>query len=492
MIFDWTQWGLRSAFALLVWIPISLFLFMRERPTRAATHTLVWGMMWLPEAAGFDFPALPPLTKYSISACCALAGLWWKARSRFKAARIGRGYDWLVIIMMLAEVGTVLTNQDPLEYGSWKTVHLPAFLAYDGLSAAVRDFLEICVPCVLGRALIRSRRDLYDVLQILVVAGLVYTVPILWELRMSPMLHDQLYGFTPRADWSQNLRLGGYRPTVFMGHGLVVGFFMFLCTTAAITLHKAGKRTLWGVPMGYLIGYLFIILVLVKATAALLYAAVGFVLIRMLSIKSQLRIFLFLAFVVVSYPLSRITNVFPTQPLLSAAGTFGADRVQSLQFRFDNEDILVIKGIERPIFGWGGFSRERVYSDETGKDLVVQDGAWIARFGTHGVVGFVCYFAVLLWPVVVAARGMREVKSRTDRALLSGLAFMVVICCVNMLPNMHLPNLQFFFAAGLATLMRQLPRQQAIAAAAAIPAQQAPPLHVPELAQRHLHLPRSR
>ncbi|MET0386226.1 MAG: hypothetical protein ABW321_09730, partial [Polyangiales bacterium] len=105
-----------------------------------------------------------------------------------------------------------------------------------------------------------------------------------------------------------------------------------------------------------------------------------------------------------------------------------------------------------------------VYDDETGKDLVVQDGAWIAMFGTHGTVGFVCYFAVMLWPIVAAARGMRRIREKPDRVLIAGLGFMVVVCGVNMLPNMHLPNLQFFFAAALATLVRELPRQAALAA----------------------------
>jgi hypothetical protein len=414
---------------------------------------------------------LPPFSKYSISALCALVGVFIWGRKRLRAARFGRGYDLLAFTIMLGQIGTVLTNRDPLTYGSWTTIHLPAFTAYDGISAAVRDFLEVCVPCLLGRALIRSQRDLHDLLQIMVVAGLVYSLPILYELRMSPMLHVNLYGFAPRTDWSQNLRLGGYRPTVFMGHGLVVGFFMFLCTTAAVTLHKAGKRVLWGViPMPYVIAYMFVMLVLVKATAALLYAGAGLVLIRWLSVKNQLRIMVLLAFVVVSYPFMRLTDVFPTKALLSAAATFGADRVQSMQFRFDNEDILVLKGVERPIFGWGGFSRERVYDSDTGKDLVVQDGAWIARFGTHGTVGFVCYFLVLLLPIVAAARRMTRIPNRRDRTLLCGLGFMVVVCCVNMLPNMQLPNLQFLFAAALATLLEQLPKQAQRAAELATPA----------------------
>lgn len=458
-IFQWGDWGYRSAFALIIWIPISLWLFKRERATRAGAHALIWAMMWLPEEAAFDFPALPPFNKYSIAALCALVGLYWTSRRRLRAAKIGRGHDVIVIVMVLGQIGAVLTNGDPLSYGNWKTIQLPAYTAYDGISTAVRDIVTVLVPLILGRALIRSRRDLHDMLVVLVIGGLVYSLPIFWELRMSPMLHHNIYGFFPREDWSQNLRLGGYRPTVFMGHGLVVGFFMFLAVTAAITLHKAGKRALWGVPMSYIIGYLFVVLLLVKATAALLYALVGLCLIRFLTIKNQMRVLLFLAFVVVSYPLARMTNTFPTESVLSLAKSFGADRVQSLQFRFDNEDLLILKGSERWVFGWGGFGRERVYDEETGKDLVIQDGAWIAQFGTHGTLGFLCYFAVLILPLWQAARGLKRVRSQTDRTLLGGLAFIVTVCAINTLPNMALPNLQFLFAAALAVVVKEMPRR---------------------------------
>jgi len=458
-MYDWGQWGPRAALVLVLFVPFALWRFGRERPSRAGTQILVWGMMWLPEAAAFDFPALPPLDKFSISASCALFGVFLWAGPRFRAARIGRGYDLLALLMMAGQIGTVLNNGEPLSYGMWTTVHLPAFTAYDGLSAAVRDFLDVCVPCALGRALIRTRRDLRSVLEVFVVAGLVYSIPILYELRMSPTLHLKLYGFDSRSDWSQNIRLGGYRPTVFMGHGLVVGFFMFLSTISAVTLHKAGQRKLLGrLRMKYVIGYLFVMLVLVKATAALLYAIFVWVLMRWFSVKAQVRVMLFFALIVVSYPFSRITDIFPTESLLSAAQSFGEDRMQSMQFRFDNEDILVFKGMEQPVFGWGGFARERVYDADTGKDLVVQDGAWIAIFGTHGIWGFTCYYAVLLLPIVQLARSLKRVTNRESRTLLAGLGFMVTVCCVNTLPNMNLPNLQFFFAAGLATLAVELSR----------------------------------
>jgi hypothetical protein len=39
---------------------------------------------------------------------------------------------------------------------------------------------------------------------------------------------------------------------------------------------------------------------------------------------------------------------------------------------------------------------------------------------------------------------------------------MVTVCCVNMLPNMGLPNLQFMFAAALAVLVKEMPRRAAL------------------------------
>jgi hypothetical protein len=461
MIYNWQYWGSLSALALIAWVPISLWIFSRFRPARAAALVLVGGMMWLPEAAGFDFPLLPPLHKYSIAALCALIGAYWKARPRLRAARFGRGWDVLVFIMMAAEIGTVLTNGDPLVYGDWKRTELPAFTAYDGLSAAIRDLLDVGLPLLLGRIFLRSGRDLRDVLGVLVVAGLIYALPELWEIRMSPMLHVNIYGFAPRTDWLQNIRMGGYRPTVFMGHGLVVGFFMFICTTAAVAMHRAGRRAIAGIPLGAVVAFMFVMLVLCKAAAALVYGAVGFFLIRYLSIKNQLRVLVFLGLVVVSYPVLRLTGIFPTETILSTARLMGKDRADSLQFRFDNEDILLIKAEERPWFGWGGFSRERVYDADTGKDLVIQDGHWIPLFGTKGVVGFACYYFLLLMPVFQAWKRMRNIHSKTDRILLTALGYIVSICCVNELPNMHLPNLQFFFASGLGVLLAEVPKQAA-------------------------------
>lgn len=458
MIFK-PEWGLGSAAALILWVPFGLWLFTRLRPTRAAVSVLVWGMMWLPESAGFDFPLLPPLDKYSISALVALTGVWWKAPYRIRAARIGHSLDWFVFAMILGIIGTVAHNGDPLRYGSYKITNLPAFTAYDGLSAALRLVVTILIPCWLGRALLRSRQDLFDVLKILVAAGLAYSIPIFWELRMSPMLHVNLYGFAPRTDWLQNIRQGGWRPTVFMGHGLVVGFFMFLCTAAAVILHKAGKQRLFGLPMWLIVAYMFWMLVLCKTMGALIYGLAAYALIRWFNVKNQMRVLLLLAVIVAAYPISRMLEWFPVKEVMSGAEILGPERAQSMQFRFDNEDILLVKGAEKMWFGWGGFARDRVYDPDSGKDLVVQDGYWIAVFGQLGLSGFLCVFGLMLTPIIQARGTIRSLRGKIDRTLLAGLATVVTICSINLLPNMALPNLQLFFAAGLAVLTRTMPRQ---------------------------------
>ena len=461
MIYQWDTWGLFSAVALIAWLPLGLWFFRRQRPPRAALHTLIWGAMWLPEAAEFDFPLLPPLDKFAISALVALIGLRMTSARRVKVARVGRGYDWILLLSIVALAATVSNNGEALHYGSYTTIDIPAFAAYDGLSAAIRLLFNIGIPWWLGRAVLRGRRDLLDALEILVTAGLVYSVPILWELKMSPALHANLYGFNARYDWSQNIRQGGYRATVFMGHGLIVGFFMFLATAAAVTLRRAGQRTLHDIPMSAVCFFLAIMLIVCKAVAALLYGMIAYALIMWLKPKTTMRILLVLCALVALYPTSRMFGWFPTEGVLAAANILGPDRAQSMQFRFDNEDILLVKGSERLWFGWGGFGRDRVYDSWSAKDLVVQDGHWIAVFGQQGFIGYACYFTMMLWPVVQAWKRMRRVQAHPDRAMLVGLAVMVTFMAVNLLPNMELPNLHAFFAAGLAILSREIPYARA-------------------------------
>ena len=58
-----------------------------------------------------------------------------------------------------------------------------------------------------------------------VLGGLIYVPLCLFEVRMSPQLHNMVYGFAQHS-FGQTVRGGGWRPMVFMQHGLAVGLFM--------------------------------------------------------------------------------------------------------------------------------------------------------------------------------------------------------------------------------------------------------------------------
>ena len=66
------------------------------------------------------------------------------------------------------------------------------------------------------------------------VAGACAYVPLItYELHMAPQLHNRFYGYF-QHDFSQTLRGTGYRPMVFMAHGLTLSLFMAFSSVVAV------------------------------------------------------------------------------------------------------------------------------------------------------------------------------------------------------------------------------------------------------------------
>src|SRR5437016_5144800 len=83
---------------------------------------------------------------------------------------------------------------------------------------------QLLLPVFLARQFLRDGSDHAEILHVLVIAGLLYSLPMLFEIRMSPQLHRWFYGYTP-GDLDVDLRGGGFRPRVFMENGLSVALF---------------------------------------------------------------------------------------------------------------------------------------------------------------------------------------------------------------------------------------------------------------------------
>ena len=92
----------------------------------------------------------------------------------------------------------------------------------------------------------------------LVVAGLAYSVPMLIEVRLSPQINIWVYGFF-QHNFDQMMRYGGFRPIVFLPHGLWVAFFALMALVAAVGLWRFGPPASAGLLLAAA-GYLGVVL----------------------------------------------------------------------------------------------------------------------------------------------------------------------------------------------------------------------------------------
>jgi hypothetical protein len=441
--------------ALLAWIPVSILAFRSFRPALAASLVLLGGMLFLPDDVAFDAPAVPPLGKDNITTLCLLAGAMLSCRDRLAKARPGRGPDLLILGLIASGIVTAALNTDRPVYGGH--VATPMSL-YDSVSMGIRSFLRFGLPFFLGRALFRSSRDLRELLTLLAAAGLLYSLLALIEVRLSPQLHNWIYGFHPNPFRLSKRTGGGFRPMVFMPGGIALGIFFASSTLAAATLWKA-RLPIFRVGSGLASGYLLGILVLCRSLAALVYSAALVPLIMLCRPRQLAGIALLLCALIASYPVIRATGLFPTGTLVDLARSYDEQRAVSLAFRFDNEDQILAKARERLLFGWGSFGRNQVRSEETGAQRSTSDGFWIIILSSRGLVGWACVFGLLLLPPVFACRRLGRIPSRRDQVLVVGLVMIVVMRSLDMLPNGFYTSLPLFLAGTLLGVIPSLTRK---------------------------------
>ena len=212
---------------------------------------------------------------------------------------------------------------------------MPGVGVYDGVSAAISQAITI-LPFLIGRRYLRADDDLRGILRVFALSGLAYSIPLLFEVRFSPQLNVWFYGYSP-SSFLQEMREGGFRPMVFMGHGLYASLFLSMSVIACAVLWRSGFRILkWSA--GGVVGYLMVVLYLCKSKAALAYALTMVPLIRWTTTKTQIRVALLLGCVVLIYPALRAADLFPTRTLVDLSAAMDPDRAQSLEFRFDQED----------------------------------------------------------------------------------------------------------------------------------------------------------
>lgn len=436
--------GITAYLALILFVPFAAVVYVLLRPTLATAVVLLTAILFLPDLVAFDPPGLPPFDKFTIPGLLAFAGCLMTAGPKLRSSRPGRGVDLFAVVLLVGVFITCRLNPETLTYGD--TV-LPGLGIHDGISDVVRTLLYAVIPFFLGRVLFRNSRDASDLMGAFVVGALLYVPLILVELRMSPQFHRWVYGFH-QHEFGQTMREGGYRPMVFMPHGIALAMFLLTASLAAFALSRARLRLPYGLPASGMGFVLLVVLIACKSIGALVYGLIAVPLVAFGSARVMARVSRWLAIFVLLYPVLRITETFPTQAVLDTAARFSQERADSLAFRFYNEESLVEKALLRRWFGWGGFGRGRIYNS-WGKDESTTDGHWIIIFGSNGIVGMVGTYGLLLFPCLLALRRLRKIHDPHERLLVGSLSIVTIVNVVDLLPNGMYTGLPLVLAGAL-------------------------------------------
>jgi hypothetical protein len=434
---------------MFAWIPIVLYLFSRLPARQAIVLSFLFAWLFLPQAE-LPIPGLPNYSKVSATCYGILLATFIFDVGRFRSFKFG----WLdvpMLIWCLCPYLSSVTN---------------GLGAYDGFSATLARTITWGAPYFLGRIYLNSLAGLRQLAIGIFIGGLIYMPLCIFESRLSPQLHRIVYGGFAFDDFGQSIRLGGYRPTVFMQHGLAVGAFMMAATLIGLWLWQTYTiKQIWNIPISWLIGGLFLTFVLVRSVGALTLLLIGLVLLYIgKQFRTALPVFLLVVGIGIYLYVNAETETYFTDQLISyLSQIFPEDRVASLQFRFDNEELLVDHAREKIAFGWGGFNRSRVVIPGTIDKLAIQDSLWIIAFGENGTVGLVSLFTSMLLPVVALfwSRCPARLWTNPKIAPVAVLAIMIVLYMVDCIMNAMINPIYILACGGIAGLvMSPEPKRQ--------------------------------
>ncbi|MEG4446623.1 O-antigen ligase domain-containing protein [Microcoleus sp. F6_B4] len=408
--------------AMFGFIPVVFYLFVRYPAQRAVIISFVAAWLFLPQAS-YPIPSLPPYTKISAACYGILLGTLIYDTARLTSFKPG----WLdvpIVVYCLCPIVSQVSNG-----GS-------------PISPTINQIVTWGLPYFLGRLYVGNLEGLRQLAIGIFAGGLAYIPFTLVEGVRGPILHQMIYGVNAFEDWGQARRLGGWRPVVFMQHGLMVGLWMMTAALIAIWLWQTGTLKKF---MGRNIKILAIILTiaffLCRSTGA--YSLFGMALIVLFCAKifrTSLPLLLIIGYIVF-YLYIAASGQFSSKDVIGFINqVFGEERAASLKFRFDNEETLGEKARQRFMFGWGDSGGNRVYN-EYGEDISVTDSLWIIAFGINGAVGLVSLFSSLLLPVIVfslfkyPARTWSNPKVAPAATLGVALTMYVFDCVLNAMTN---------------------------------------------------------
>ena len=427
--------------ALFAWPVVVLGLFLAMRPAKAAFVAFVVGWLYLP-LASIDVVGLPPYGKFTATsmavALCVVVfdgGRAWKVRPTW--------LDLPMLVWLLVPIPSSLSN----DLGLW-----------DGFSGVSDHLLRYGVPYFVGRMYLTSERNFALLGNVIVLGAVTYLPLCLWEMRMSPQLHGYVYGIRGRANWQYRDAFGlfGWQPNVFMNSAFEVTMLMMMAAMVTFWGWRTGRlRHVKGVDIRVLVGVFVVFAVLCKKWSGIGLMTMGLV---TLGITERIRRPIWLYLVLLApmvYMVVFSLNIYRGEGLSDVVANFSDQRAHNLQFRIDNDSLLIDKAMERPLFGWGRHGRMRIYN-ERGQDVSITDSAYGIHLGTMGAVGLAAVTLLYALPVAAFVRRYPPVTwQRPPAAMVVPFALIAGLHLIDNLFNAF-PNAMYpMFAGGVAAVASQ-------------------------------------
>ena len=424
------------AIAILNFAPVAIFLFLTFAGFTPRNVAISLVATWLVLPTGqIKFEGVSPFDKPLVLSCGLLVSLLMMRPDLLLNIRP----NWVDLPILL-----------------WCTVPFASSIdndlgVHDGCTAVFRTIMVWGIPYLIGRAVFTDTKAIWELLRAIFLGGIAYAPLVLFESRMGPQLQPWIYGDRSQANFETIAFWGplSHKPSVFLQCYLELTPLMGIATLFGYWLWSTGR-------IGKIAGISAGMLVCISAGAALLCKSLGGCFLTacafaVLWATNRSRTWLFLvlfSLVAPTYLVARITDAWNGKELVDFLSSDVSDtRAGSFNYRLLNEDMLKVRAMQRPVFGWGGWGRALV-RDSNDRLISVIDGMWIIALGNNGFVGLIALFATLLLPVWLLAA--TAPPGSIANQFLSGpvvLAIAITVHAIDCLANAF-PNPFYFVGAG--------------------------------------------
>lgn len=428
--------------ALIAYIFVAIGFFAYFPPTRAFILTYVVGILLLPsplrDQGVIILTNSAQIEKYTACHLGALLGTLIFAPQAFARYR----FDFLDAAFLLILAATFSTSM----FGG---------LGFrDGVSNSL-NVLRLWGPAILlAKIHITTFDDVYISLRTLIAGGMVYAVVAMLEFRLSPQFHRNLYGYF-QHDFIQFARYDFFRPVGMLRHAIEMSFFLGSTAVAATWLWwKKLLPPYWGfLPGGAAV------LILVAGLAATLtfsgYSAfiLGMAVLALFHFQRKAWVLALIPVTVCTWMALRYTGMAEAGFLVDAAAFVDAARAQSLQYRFETEEIYLQLAHSSAFLGIGASSGLLV--NRYGQLIKAVDAWWLITATYYGLAGLIAWLIVWTAPLVATLLAWRKLPDRF-RDVAACVAVLIGLILVDFLFNSFPSYFLLILGVGMLSIWHRL------------------------------------